>query len=122
MHTYPMTALSPVEPPAGSRLAATAAAAAAAADQPQHPPHKPQQPQVHAELEEGELWQRFRELTNEMIVTKGGRRMFPIIKLRLSGLRPDAFYKVLLEFKQIDANRWKYINGEWLAGNLGLKL
>ena len=73
-------------------------------------------PQVRITLQESELWDKFKALTNEMIVTKGGRRMFPIIKLRLGGLRPDAFYKVLLEFKQIDSNRWKYINGEWLAG------
>ena len=51
-----------------------------------------------------------------MIVTKNGRRMFPVIKVRISGLDPSAFYAVLLEFKQIGGNRWKYINGEWIAG------
>ena len=54
--------------------------------------------------------------TNEMIVTKNGRRMFPLIKVRITGLQPKAFYSVQLEFKQIDNNRWKYINGEWIAG------
>ena len=56
--------------------------------------------------------------TNEMIVTKNGRRMFPLIKVKLTGLQPKTFYSVLLEFKQIDNNRWKYINGEWIAGRL----
>ena len=51
-----------------------------------------------------------------MIVTKNGRRMFPLIKVKVTGLQPEAFYSILLEFKQIDQNRWKYINGEWIAG------
>ena len=36
-------------------------------------------PQV--QLEEANLWNRFQSLTNEMIVTKNGRRMFPVIKV-----------------------------------------
>ncbi len=72
-------------------------------------------------LEEGELWSRFERLTNEMIVTKNGRRMFPVIKVRISGLEPTAFYSILLEFKQIEQTRWKYINGEWLSGIVASK-
>lgn len=75
-------------------------------------------PNVRVELEEAELWSKFKRLTNEMIVTKNGRRMFPVIKVRVSGLNPEAFYSVMLEFKQIESSRWKYINGEWLAGNV----
>ena len=33
------------------------------------------------ELEDAGLWSRFQALTNEMIVTKNGRRMFPVIKV-----------------------------------------
>ena len=33
------------------------------------------------QLEEANLWNRFQSLTNEMIVTKNGRRMFPVIKV-----------------------------------------
>ena len=71
---------------------------------------------VTVSLEDGELWDEFKKITNEMIVTKAGRRMFPVIKVNTTGLEPNAFYKVFLEFKQIDSNRWKYINGEWIAG------
>ena len=73
---------------------------------------------IRVDLQEPELWSKFYEKTNEMIVTKNGRRMFPVIKASLSGLEPDVFYKVKLEFKQIEKNRWKYINGEWLAGTV----
>ena len=34
----------------------------------------------------------------------------------MSGLDPSAMYSVLLEFVQIENHRWKYVNGEWLAG------
>ena len=71
---------------------------------------------IKVELQEPELWDKFHKLTNEMIVTKNGRRMFPVIKVALSGLDPNTFYTVHLEFKQIEHNRWKYINGDWLAG------
>ena len=67
-------------------------------------------------LQEPELWNKFHRLTNEMIVTKNGRRMFPVIKVAISGLDPSAFYSVHLEFRQIEHNRHKYINGEWMAG------
>ena len=34
-------------------------------------------------LEDEELWKKFSSLTNEMIVTKNGRRMFPVMKVSL---------------------------------------
>lgn len=89
-------------------------------------------------LDDRELWCRFQNLTNEMIVTKNGRRMFPVVKISATGLDPGAmytgkrsnqsdsrlsfsityltiFYTVLLEFVQIDSHRWKYVNGEWVS-------
>ncbi|KAF6212521.1 hypothetical protein GE061_013044 [Apolygus lucorum] len=51
-----------------------------------------------------------------MIVTKSGRRMFPVVKVSMTGLDPTAMYTVLLEFVQIEQHRWKYVNGEWVAG------
>lgn len=42
--------------------------------------------------------------------------MFPVVKVSVSGLDVTAMYSVLLEFVQIDAHRWKYVNGEWVPG------
>ncbi|XP_058055185.1 T-related protein [Anopheles bellator] len=67
-------------------------------------------------LDDRDLWIRFQNLTNEMIVTKNGRRMFPVVKVTATGLDPTAMYTVLLEFSQVDSHRWKYVNGEWVAG------
>ncbi|KAI5730877.1 T-related protein-like [Diaphorina citri] len=65
-------------------------------------------------LEDLDLWLKFQSHTNEMIVTKNGRRMFPVVKVSIKGLEPDAMYTVLLEFLQIEQKRWKYVNGEWV--------
>ncbi|KAK4880019.1 hypothetical protein RN001_008165 [Aquatica leii] len=67
-------------------------------------------------LDDRELWVRFERFTNEMIVTKNGRRMFPVVKVSVTGLDPKAMYTILLEFVQIDNHRWKYVNGEWIPG------
>ncbi|XP_067613683.1 T-related protein isoform X2 [Eurosta solidaginis] len=71
---------------------------------------------LQVSLDDRELWLRFQNLTNEMIVTKNGRRMFPVVKISTSGLDPAAMYTVLLEFVQVDTHRWKYVNGEWVPG------
>ncbi|TSN48505.1 Brachyury protein [Bagarius yarrelli] len=76
----------------------------------------PTERELKVNLEELELWQKFRELTNEMIVTKNGRRMFPVLKVSVSGLDPSAMYSILLDFSAADSHRWKYVNGEWVAG------
>ncbi|KAK2193145.1 hypothetical protein NP493_14g01019 [Ridgeia piscesae] len=67
-------------------------------------------------LEDRELWSKFKQLTNEMIVTKSGRRMFPVIRVSISGLDPSAMYSVLVDFGPVDQQRWKYMNGDWVSG------
>ncbi|XP_070607821.1 T-box transcription factor TBX19 [Erythrolamprus reginae] len=74
----------------------------------------PTEKQLQVILEDSALWQRFREVTNEMIVTKNGRRMFPVLKISVSGLDPNAMYSFLLDFAPTDSHRWKYVNGEWV--------
>ncbi|XP_043927473.1 T-box transcription factor T [Protopterus annectens] len=76
----------------------------------------PTERELKVTLEEPELWQKFNELTNEMIVTKNGRRMFPVLKVNVSGLDPSAMYSFLLDFVAADNHRWKYVNGEWVPG------
>ncbi|KAM3862715.1 T-box transcription factor T [Diretmus argenteus] len=76
----------------------------------------PTERELKVSLDENELWQKFKELTNEMIVTKNGRRMFPVLKVNVSGLDPNAMYSFLLDFVSADNHRWKYVNGEWVPG------
>ncbi|CAI9728547.1 T-box transcription factor T homolog 1-like [Octopus vulgaris] len=42
--------------------------------------------------------------------------MFPVFKVSITGLDPNAMYTLLLDFAQVDNHRWKYVNGEWVAG------
>ncbi|XP_018413210.1 PREDICTED: brachyury protein-like isoform X2 [Nanorana parkeri] len=76
----------------------------------------PTERELKVALEEPDLWLRFKELTNEMIVTKNGRRMFPVLKVSVTGLDPNAMYSLLMDFVTADNNRWKYVNGEWVPG------
>lgn len=42
--------------------------------------------------------------------------MFPVLKVSVSGLDPNAMYSFLLDFVAADGHRWKYVNGEWVLG------
>ena len=42
--------------------------------------------------------------------------MFPIIRIGVCGLAPEAMYSITLEFVQCDQHRWKYMNGDWVVG------
>ncbi|CAH2051842.1 unnamed protein product, partial [Iphiclides podalirius] len=61
-----------------------------------------------ATLELAALWRSFHELGTEMIVTKAGRRMFPALQARLSGLLPNADYLLLVDFVPLDDKRYRY--------------
>uniref|UniRef100_A0A8C8DN28 T-box domain-containing protein n=1 Tax=Oryzias sinensis TaxID=183150 RepID=A0A8C8DN28_9TELE len=75
----------------------------------------PTERELRVTLEEAELWRKFEQITNEMIVTKNGRRMFPVLKVSVSGLDPSSMYSFLLDFVPADSCRWKFVNGEWVA-------
>ncbi|KAK5890988.1 hypothetical protein CgunFtcFv8_018286 [Champsocephalus gunnari] len=76
----------------------------------------PTERELKVTLEDAELWRKFQTLTNEMIVTKNGRRMFPVLRVSVSGLDPRSMYSVLLDFVPVDGCRWKFVNGEWVSG------
>ncbi|KAL3999856.1 caspase recruitment domain-containing protein 8 [Sarotherodon galilaeus] len=75
----------------------------------------PTERELRVMLEDAELWRKFQHITNEMIVTKNGRRMFPVLKVSVSGLDPSSMYSFLLDFVPADSCRWKFVNGEWVA-------
>ncbi|KAK2857208.1 hypothetical protein Q5P01_005943 [Channa striata] len=75
----------------------------------------PTERELRVTLEDAELWRKFQHITNEMIVTKNGRRMFPVLKVSVSGLDPSSMYSFLLDFVPADTCRWKFVNGEWFV-------
>ncbi|KAH8259803.1 hypothetical protein KR026_011255 [Drosophila bipectinata] len=82
------------------------------------PPPPPPQPtlpgDVEAKLENNELWQQFHSIGTEMIITKRGRRMFPSMRVSLSGLEEEASYCVLLEMVPIGDCRYKFSGSQWV--------
>jgi hypothetical protein len=68
---------------------------------------------IKMELQDKPLWNQFHTLTNEMILTKAGRRTFPVIKLRFSGLEETSLYTILIEFRISDNYKYRFVNGEW---------
>ncbi|XP_074663222.1 T-box transcription factor T-like [Tubulanus polymorphus] len=74
------------------------------------------QEKIVVKLEERDLWNKFKEFTNEMIVTKSGRRMFPVLRIRVQGLDPAAMYSLMLDFDPVESHRWRYVNGDWVPG------
>ena len=68
------------------------------------------------------LWRRFNDAQNEMIITRNGRCLFPLLRLEfesaepgdvLLDLHPDHRYSVGMGIVEADAMKWRYRNGHW---------
>ncbi|KAM8946839.1 T-box transcription factor TBX21 [Pelodytes ibericus] len=69
---------------------------------------------VQASLTNYPLWDKFYKHQTEMIITKQGRRMFPFLSFRLSGLDPVARYTLHVDVVLADQNHWRYQGGKWI--------
>eukprot|EP01136_Pigoraptor_vietnamica_P028115 Opistho-1_new@85281 len=67
------------------------------------------------------LWQQFNQHTNEMIIAKKGRCLFPVPRLTIANLEPEVLYTVAVDFVPVDSVRWKYVDGRWMEGGKGEK-
>ncbi|KPP77456.1 hypothetical protein Z043_103121 [Scleropages formosus] len=67
------------------------------------------------DLENSSLWKQFSGIGTEMVITKTGRRMFPQLKVKLSGLNPSLRYILLLEVVPADASKYRFQGGCWHA-------
>ncbi|XP_014398156.1 PREDICTED: T-box transcription factor TBX18 [Myotis brandtii] len=105
---------SPLASPGGSRKGSPAPALA----RPGTPLPSPQAPRV--DLQGAELWKRFHEIGTEMIITKAGRRMFPAMRVKISGLDPHQQYYIAMDIVPVDNKRYRYVyhSSKWMvAGN-----
>ncbi|XP_008300725.1 T-box transcription factor TBX6 [Stegastes partitus] len=82
---------------------------------PSEPTSKTQKDEVKMELENSSLWKQFSSVGTEMIITKKGRRMFPGLRLKLSGLNPSLRYILLLDIVPVDNSRYRFQGGSWQA-------
>ncbi|AWP17641.1 putative T-box transcription factor TBX6-like [Scophthalmus maximus] len=82
---------------------------------PNEPATKTPKYEVKMELENASLWKQFSSVGTEMIITKKGRRMFPGLRLKLSGLNPSLRYILLLDIIPADNSRYRFQGGGWQA-------
>ncbi|XP_028990488.1 LOW QUALITY PROTEIN: T-box transcription factor TBX6 [Betta splendens] len=82
---------------------------------PSEPAAKTQKAEVKMELENASLWKQFSSVGTEMIITKKGRRMFPGLRMKLSGLNPSLRYILLLDVVPADSSRYRFQGGGWQA-------
>ncbi|XP_045925374.1 T-box transcription factor TBX6 [Micropterus dolomieu] len=82
---------------------------------PNEPATKTPKDEVRMELENASLWKQFSSVGTEMIITKKGRRMFPGLRLKLSGLNPSLRYILLLDIIPADNSRYRFQGGGWQA-------
>ncbi|XP_047134856.2 T-box protein 2 [Hydra vulgaris] len=67
---------------------------------------------VQIVLQNNQLWSKFYHFGNEMILTKVGRRIFPVLGFSVYGLQLQELYSFEAEVVPADEYRYKYINNE----------
>ncbi|CAH2218707.1 T-box transcription factor TBX15 [Pelobates cultripes] len=76
--------------------------------------------EIQVELQCADLWKRFHDIGTEMIITKAGRRMFPAMRVKISGLDPHHQYYIAMDIVPVDNKRYRYVyhSSKWMvAGN-----
>ncbi|XP_063598001.1 T-box transcription factor TBX1-like [Penaeus indicus] len=76
---------------------------------------------VSIHLLQQDLWAKFHSLGTEMIITKNGRRMFPVVKVCLRGLDPDKNYMLYMDMAAVDTRRYRYVypSSRWMVAGTG---
>ncbi|XP_023198750.1 T-box transcription factor TBX2-like isoform X1 [Xiphophorus maculatus] len=64
-------------------------------------------------LEAADLWKHFHTHGTEMVITKSGRRMFPPLRARCTGMNRKAKYILLMDIVAADDCRYKFHNSRW---------
>lgn len=64
--------------------------------------------QIECTLDNKDMWDKFHSLNTEMIITKTGRRMFPVMKVQFHNLDPNARYAVTMDIVPVDNKRYRY--------------
>lgn len=91
------------------------------------PPHlTPWMVKYTVRLLEAHLWRQFNAEQNEMIITKAGRCLFPLLRFCLDPntisddinstieLKENSLYYVYIEMTPTDDHKWKWRQGHWI--------
>ncbi|XP_068740032.1 T-box transcription factor mls-1-like [Montipora capricornis] len=78
---------------------------------------------ISARLRNPELWELFHQEETEMIITKAGRRMFPVPEFCLAGLEPGQYYGCAIEVIAVDSYRYRHKSSQgWVCSGKGMPL
>ncbi|CAO4366821.1 unnamed protein product [Caenorhabditis nigoni] len=67
---------------------------------------------IEVTLTNADLWKKFPS-PMEMMLTKPGRKMLPILEYSIEGLNPTATYEIYLHMERMDDHKYRYVNKEW---------
>uniref|UniRef100_A0AC34FYY7 T-box domain-containing protein n=1 Tax=Panagrolaimus sp. ES5 TaxID=591445 RepID=A0AC34FYY7_9BILA len=60
------------------------------------------------------LFDKFKDVQLEMVITKAGRNLFPKLNFKVDGLEPDNCYLFSLMFKRVNNLKYKYTRSLWI--------
>ncbi|KAK8774483.1 hypothetical protein V5799_010983 [Amblyomma americanum] len=69
---------------------------------------------VQVTLENRPLWEKFYAAGNEMIITRPGRRMFPVLRVKVSHMESSTYYMLLVDLVPADNFRYRFLGNCWL--------
>ncbi|ULT98591.1 hypothetical protein L3Y34_000154 [Caenorhabditis briggsae] len=69
--------------------------------------------QIHVALMEKALWKEFDDHRNEMIITKIGRNLFPILEFAFKGLIEHQMYRIGITMEPTIFQKLKFTAGRW---------
>ncbi|KAJ1560189.1 hypothetical protein HK096_009686, partial [Nowakowskiella sp. JEL0078] len=64
-------------------------------------------------LRNAELWDLFSSIGSEMIITKEGRYLFPLLAYDAVDFRPNEMYSIAIDFVKVSPQKFKFKNGGW---------
>ncbi|PIC37479.1 hypothetical protein B9Z55_016097 [Caenorhabditis nigoni] len=75
---------------------------------------------IKLKLANQELWQKFPQPMEMLILMKTGRKLFPTLEYSVDGLEKDALYEVELHMERANNNRYNYRKNQWLESESDL--
>ncbi|PIC54589.1 hypothetical protein B9Z55_003780 [Caenorhabditis nigoni] len=75
---------------------------------------------IKLKLANEELWQKFPQPMEMLILMKTGKKLFPTLEYSVDGLDKDALYEVELHMERANNNRYNYSKIKWLESESDL--
>uniref|UniRef100_A0A914PJB8 T-box domain-containing protein n=1 Tax=Panagrolaimus davidi TaxID=227884 RepID=A0A914PJB8_9BILA len=70
---------------------------------------------IKVKLVEEDLWERFKNVQNEMIITKAGRNPLPKLYFNVEGLEPENCYLFSMAFRRVGNEKYVFLSSSFSA-------